>query len=110
MKEKIKNLFNFLGAAWRGGNRGKIGIALALIALFMFVRMFFGTVSIQKFVMNTWRLRHEQEQLVTNQAELDVLQNHIKLIQNYSADYVEELGLKYLNMGDPKTRILKVGA
>jgi hypothetical protein len=29
-------------------------------------------------------------------------------LQNYSPDYVEELGLKYLNIGDPKTKILKI--
>ena len=37
MKEKIKNLFSFLGRAWSGGIRGKAGIALSLFAGFMFI-------------------------------------------------------------------------
>ena len=38
----------------------------------------------------------------------DDLNKHIELLQNYSPDYVEELGLKYLNIGDPQVKILKI--
>jgi hypothetical protein len=42
------------------------------------------------------------------QQTLDKLHRHIKLLQNYSPDYVEELGLKYLNIGDSNIKILKI--
>ena len=108
MKEKIKNLFGFLSRAWSTGIRGKLGILFALFAGFMFIRMFFGDVTIQKFAYNIWHLSQEQEQLITEQKTLDNLNRHIELIQNYSPDYVEELGLKYLNIGDPGVKILKI--
>ena len=108
MNEKIKNLFGFLGRAWRGGIRGKAGIVCVLFAGFMFIRIFWGDVNVQKFVINIWRLHGEQATLAEETAKLDELHRHIELLQNYSPDYIDELGLRYLNIGDPKTRILKI--
>lgn len=108
MWDKIKNFFGFLGRAWTGGIRGKIGILAGIFAAFMFVRIFWGEVSAQKFVMNIWRLDAEQQQLAAEQEKLAAYEKHIKLIQSYSSDYVEELGLKYLNVGDPQAKILKI--
>lgn len=108
MKEKIKNLFDFIKRAWSDGTYGKFGILLTLFAVFMFVRMFWGEVNVQRLVINVWRLNAEQEQLAAEQAELKAIRRHIELLQGYSADYVEELGLKYLNIGDPKFKILKI--
>ena len=108
MKEKIKNLFGFLSRAWSGGWRGKLGIACAFLAMVMFVRIFFGDVTIQKIAYNIWQLKHEQQELVLEHQKLDTINRHIELIQNYSPDYVEELGLKYLNIGDPGVKILKI--
>ena len=108
MKGKIKNLFTFLGSAWSGGARGKLGIILTLFAGFMFVGLFWGDVSIQRFGYNLWQLGNEREHLVAEQTTLKELQHHIELLQNYSPDYIEELGLKYLNVGDPRAKILKI--
>lgn len=108
MKEKIKNFFGFIWRAWTGGIRGKFGLLFAIFALFMFVRIFWGEVNVQKFVMNIWRLNEEQEQLVAETQKLNYLKSHIELLQGYSPDYVEELGLKYLNIGDPAIKILKM--
>lgn len=108
MWDKIKNFFGFMGRAWSGGIRGKIGILASIFAAFMFVRIFWGEVSAQKFVMNIWRLDAEQQQLIAEQEKLTAYEKHIKLIQSYSPDYVEELGLKYLNVGDPHAKILKI--
>lgn len=69
---------------------------------------FLGDVNIQRFVMNIWQLNAEQTQLATETAKLNTLNRHIELLQGYSADYVEELGLKYLNIGDPDIKILKI--
>lgn len=108
MKEKIKNFFGFIGRAWSGGLRGKAGIILAIFATMTFIGLFRGDVSIQKFAMNVWYQNQEQQQLDIERAKLNALNRHIELLQGYSADYVEELGLKYLNIGDPKTKILKI--
>ena len=108
MKEKIKNFFGFLGRAWRGGLRGKAGIFLTLFALVMFGRVFFGEVTVQNFVMGIWRLDAEQQQLTSEVERQNALRRDIDLLQGYSADYVEELGLKYLNIGDPNFKILKI--
>lgn len=105
---KIKNLFGFMGRAWAGGIRGKVGILFAIFAAFMFVRIFWGEVNVQKFIINIWRLNTEQHQLATQIDELTALQRHIELLQQYSPDYVEELGLKYLNIGDAEIKILKI--
>lgn len=108
MKEKIKNFFGFMGRAWSDGIYGKFGIMLLILAIYMFIRMFWGDVNVQQFIINIWRLDGEQEQLATEQAELRAIHRHIELLQGYSSDYVEELGLKYLNIGDPDFKILKI--
>ncbi len=108
MKQKIKNFFGFVGRAWSCGIRGKIGIMFSVSALFMFIRIFWGDVNVQRFVINIWRLNAEQTQLASEQDKLNLLNRHIELLQGYSPDYVEELGLKYLNIGDPKMKVLKI--
>ncbi len=108
MKEKIKNFFGFIGRAWSDGIYGKFGIVMLVFALFIFVRMFWGDVNVQKLIINVWRLHGEQEQLAAEVEKLQKIQRHIELLQGYSADYVEELGLKYLNIGDAKYKILKI--
>ena len=108
MWEKIKNLFSFIGRAWTGGPRGKLGVLFALFAIFMFVRMFIGYTNVQRFVMNIWYLNNERIELEKQTAKLEELRHHIQLLRDYSPDYVEELGLQYLNIGDPKFKILKI--
>lgn len=94
-------------SAWRGGMRGKIGVIAALFATFMFVRIFFGTVSVQNFVLNGWRMDKERQILSAETAKLEKINLHIKLVENHSPDYIEELSQKHLNLGDPRLRILK---
>ncbi len=108
MKEKIKNLFSFISRAWVGGLYGKIGVVCVAFATFMFVRIFLGDVNLQHFIINIWRLNTEEQQLTTETHTLEMLNWHIKLLQSYSPDYVEELGLKYLNIGNPEFKILKI--
>jgi len=108
MREKIKNLFSFIGRAWTGGPRGKWGLLFVLFAIFMFVRMFIGYTNIQHFAMNIWHLNNERAILEQQTEKLDELRHHIQLLHDYSPDYVEELGLQYLNIGDPKFKILKI--
>ena len=108
MKEKIKNFFGFIGSAWTGGPRGKLGILFAVFALFMFIRMFLGDMNVQRFAINAWNLNRERTELANQKKICDTLEHHIELLKNGSPDYVEELGLQYLNIGDPKFKILKI--
>lgn len=88
--------------------RGKIGLVFLLFAIFMFVRMFVGYTNVQHFVMNIWHLNTERVELERQTEKLNELRLHIQLLRDYSPDYVEELGLQYLNIGDPKFKILKI--
>ena len=99
MKEKIKIFFDFVRRAWSAGSRGKI----------LFVRLFCGTRSVQSFVINAWRLNHERAELSVAQDQLNEIQHHIYLLQhpNSSSDYIEELGLRVLNVGNPEFKELK---
>lgn len=108
MKEKIKNFFGFIGRAWTGGTHGKLGIVFTVVATLMFIRMFMGNMNIQRFVMNAWNLNHERAELAERQVVREKLEHHLELLRNASPDYVEELGLQYLNIGDAKYRILKI--
>lgn len=107
MKDKIKNFFGFIGRAWRGGPRGKLGVFFALFAVFMFARIFWGDVNVGKFVTNIFELNSERTELAIQQQKLDKINLHIKLLRIPSPDYVEELGLKRLNVGDSEYKILK---
>lgn len=108
MQKKIKNFFGFLRRAWCLGYRGKIGVLALIFATITFVGIFFGQENLQHFIINIWRLNDAQQQLMDKQAELEQINHHIKLLENYSPDYVEELGLQYLNIGDPKFKVLKI--
>ena len=108
MKDKIKNFFGFIGNAWRGGPRGKVGLFFAIFAVLAFVRIFWGDVNVGKFVANIWHLDSERAELARETKKLETIRQHIHLLQNYSPDYVEELGLKYLNIGDPGFKVLKI--
>ena len=103
MKEKIKNLFAFFGRAWTAGSRGKWGIVLMLFSLFVFVRLFCGHHNVQSFIINAWRLNHERAELTVAQQKLHELLQH----PNNSSDYIEELGLQTLNLGNPEFKELK---
>ena len=108
MKDKIKNLFGFIGRAWRGGIRGKFGVFFAAFALLAFIRIFFGEVNVGHFVTNIWHLNEEHAELATAEKELQTIRHHIQLLKSYSPDYVEELGLRYLNVGNSEFKILKI--
>ena len=109
MKEKIKNLFAFLKSAWSAGSRGKWGIILMLISIFFFARLFYGNRNIQSFIMNAWHLNRERAELAIAEKQLEQIQNHIYLLQhpNSSSDYIQELGLQTLNLGDADFKELK---
>ena len=109
MLEKIKNFFRFIKRAWLGGGRGKLGVLFMIVAAFFFVRLFMGTRNIQSFVINTLRLNRYNTELINTQNKLQKMQHHVYLLQHAdsSPDYIEEMGLKTLNLGNPEFKELK---
>ena len=109
MKKKIKNFFVFIKNGWIGGPRGKIGFVLMIISIFFFVRLFYGEKNIQSFIMNAWHLNKEKKELAIEQKKLEKIQHHNNLLQSTinSSDYIEELSLKNLNLGDANFKELK---
>ena len=109
MKEKIKIFFAFIGRAWTAGPRGKWGFVLMLVSVFFFIRLFCGTQNIQGFIINAWNLNRERTELAVAQKQLQQIQHHIYLLQhpNSSSDYIQELGLQTLNLGDSDFKELK---
>ena len=109
MKEKIKNLFIFMKNAWSISTRGKIGVILFFVAFIFFIRIFVGTPTLQSYVINIGKLNHERKELAVLQKDLKQIQHHIYLLQrpNPDSDYIEELGLKTLNLGSPEFKELK---
>jgi cell division protein FtsB len=109
MKEKIKNLFIFMTNAWTTSSRGKFGIILFLVAFVFFIRIFVGNQNIQSYVINIGKLNHARRELTVLQTELKQIQHHIYLLQrpNPDSDYIEELGLKTMNLGNPEFKELK---
>lgn len=109
MKAKIKNLFIFIKDAWVGGWTGKIGFLLVIISILGFARLFYGEKNLQSFIKNAWYLNKERKELSIAEKQLAQIQHHNHLLQhpNTSSDYVEELGLKTLNLGNPEFKELK---
>lgn len=109
MKEKIKNLFAFMKSAWTTSSRGKFGIVMVLVALGFFVQIFMGNQNIQHYAISIGKLNHERKELAVLQKDLKQIQHHIYLLQrpNPDSDYIEELGLKTLNLGNPEFKELK---
>lgn len=109
MKEKIKNFFIFLKDAWVGGVGGKIGIALMIFSAFLFVRIFFGDTTPQSCIKTAIHLNRQEQELKIAKENLAKMKNHVYLLQhpNSSSDYIEEMGLKTLNLGDPDFKELK---
>lgn len=109
MKEKIKELLSFIKKSLSMSLQGKLGFLCLLLSIFFFVRLFCGEASIQRFLVNIWDLKNKQTELISAQADLQQLQHHVYMLQhpNSSSDYIEEVGLKVLNLGNPNLKELK---
>lgn len=108
MKEKIKNLLAFMGRAWRTSWKGKIAVLTTIFLVFKLCEFFSNKSSIQQFIINFWRLNEARQELVVAQAKLDKINHHLELLNENSCDYIQELGLTKLNIGDRDIKILKI--
>ncbi|MCL2369481.1 MAG: hypothetical protein FWC83_02285 [Alphaproteobacteria bacterium] len=107
MIQKVKELFAFIGRAWTGGVRGKIGIIAFLFAVLFIARMFIGHATIPGLITGEFHLARERAQLQTERERLTAVETHIQLVQSHSHDFIEELAQSRLNIGNPNLRILR---
>ena len=107
MKNKIKVLFNYILSSCRDWY-GRFGLIFIIISIILLIRLlFFGNTNFIKYVSNIWKLKHLTNDLVLAEKNLEDISKHIELIEKRSPDYIEELSIKYLNMSEPKARILR---
>ena len=107
MGEKIKSLALTFVRGATGGLQGFIGAALTIISVCFLAGLFTGTTNIQTYFRNRNALGNTDAKIESLQGQLDAANLHIKLIQSHSPDFISEMALKYLNLGDPKMMILK---
>ncbi len=108
MLTKIKNLFGVLSRTFISGFQGFFGVVFIIFATIMFSGLFWGDVSIQKYIYQEFVLIRKDAELEKHTEKLNELKLHNDLIMNASPDYLEEIGLKQLNKGTPDTKILKI--
>ena len=80
---------------------------MIVASIYFFVGLFTGVASIQNYFKNRRALNRADAKIETLQKDLGSVNLHIKLLQDFSPDFVAEMAIKYLNLGDPKMRVLK---
>ena len=107
MLEKIKSAFAILFDGTFKSWRGFLGMAMILFSLYFLIGLFTGVASIQHYIRNLRNTKTSDTRISAKQKELSMINLHIKLIQEHSPDFVSEMAIKYLNMGDPNSSIIK---
>jgi cell division protein FtsB len=103
MWKKIKSLLRAVFASWQG----VLGAAMTLFALYLSAGFFTGTANIQSYFRNRAALDRADAKIAALQTRLDATNHHIDLIWRHSPDFVSEMALRHLNLGDPEIMILK---
>ena len=107
MLNKIKELFRYLFIVCKDWY-GRFGLILIFISVVLFVRLLFlGNTNLVNYIGNIWKVKNLVSELSIAEENLNDLSKHIELIEKKSPDYIEELSIKYLNMSEPKARILR---
>jgi len=107
MWDKIKSA---LGVFFRGAFQslsGFAGAAMVLLSLYFCFDLLTGTASLQNFIKNRRDLGRADTAIEIRQKQLDKVNMHIRLIQEHSPDFISEMALRHLNLGDPKVLIIK---
>lgn len=107
MWEKIKSAFMVLLRGMFMSKQGFAGAVMVFISMYFLVEMFTGVASVQNYVKNRRSLNAADSKIEGKTDDLALLNLHIKLLQDVSPDFVAEMAAKYLNLGDPKTLLIK---
>jgi cell division protein FtsB len=104
---KIKSMLGVLLRGTFGGWQGALGALMIGVSLYFSIGLFNGVASIQNYFKNRIALGRADEKIAVLQKQLDAENLHIKLLQEHSPDFISEMALRHLNLGDPKLLILK---
>jgi cell division protein FtsB len=107
MWDKIKSAFTVFFTGMFSSMRGFLGAAMVAVSVYFFVGLFTGVASIQNYIKNLNSMHTSTSRIEAEQQKLDTINHHIKLLQEHSPDFVSEMALRHLNMGDPKSLIIK---
>jgi hypothetical protein len=104
---KIKSILGIFLRGMFGSWRGALGAALIALSIYLFIGFFTGTANIRNYIKNMAALRRADAIIEDKQKKLDETNLHIKLLQEYSPDFVSEMALRHLNIGDPELFMIK---
>ncbi len=107
MKAKVKQFGNFIFDAVSSGWRGVIGLIVCSVSVYLLLQLFISQNNIIRYWQNSLKISAQSEKLADEESKITVLEKRIRLIQNHSPDYVEELAQRYLNTGNSKTKIIR---
>ena len=107
MWEKIKSMpVVFIRGAF-SGIYGFVGAALIVFSIWLWAGFFMGVSNVQNYARNLSALDAADGRIAALRERLDRTELHIKLLQDHSPDFVAEMGLTHLNIGDPAVRVVK---
>ena len=107
MLEKIKSIFRVFFKGAIQSFPGFIGAAMVVLSVYFVIGLFTGTANIQNLVRNRIALSKADGKIAAAEEQLDRVNLHIKLLQEHSKDFISEMALKHLNLGDPNLLIIK---
>ena len=107
MWEKIKSIAGIFVRGATGGALGFLGAAMILVSIYFLAGLFTGTTNVQNYIRNRRALGNTDAKIAELTRRLETENLHIKLLQSHSPDFISEMALKHLNLGDPKMMILK---
>lgn len=107
MWQKIKSvLLVFVRGAFSSW-KGFLGAVMIVASIYLFTGLFTGIASVQNYIKNARALNKADDKIAAIRSELETTNRHIKLLLDHSPDFVSEMAVKYLNLGDPNAKVIK---
>lgn len=107
MFEKIKSCIGIFLRGSVSGWRGIVGAALIIFSFYLCLGFFTGVTNIPNYIRNKNQLGKIDARIESTRAKLNRTNLHIQLLKEQSPDFVSEMALKHLNLGDTNLLIIK---
>jgi len=107
MWEKIKSVILFFVRGSVQGWRGPLGAAMIIFSVYLCFGFFTGVTNIQNYIRNLRELERIDARTEMTRKRLEATNRHLKLLSEHSPDFVSEMALRHLNMGDPAMMIIR---
>jgi hypothetical protein len=104
---KIKSALAVFFRGAFSGMHGFIGAALIVFSVWLWVGFFTGAANIQNYIRGLRNVGAADARIDALRARLNRTELRIKLLQEHSPDFVAEMGLVHLNLGDPALKEIK---